>query len=184
MGILIDGNFETHDNEPRIGKFGVWPKIILTVIAVFLAIVVIVTVIRFDSKRFDAAKVAISDEFVKDFFLAGHERGEDACDSINLENSYDSCVAYYNDVFYQEYKDIDFEYTIKIYYGVHQSRASIYLKNTSSSENNFNYSEIQFNIVYIKNQDRYYEVDSETGEQVLKNEGFEDVVLFQTIKFI
>ncbi len=184
MAMIIDGNSNSVDKRSKFRNLGAIPRILIASFLTFIAIFILVSYMVKVDRLYDSTKKEPSVAFVEDFFLAGYENGSDACRSLNLTSSYNSCVVYYDNEFHPTYNNVDFDYSIEILYGMWQRRASVTLKNTTSTNNNFNYTEIQFQLVQVYNQDRYYEYDSSENQLIMKDNTSSFEVLFSTINLI
>ncbi len=184
MAITIDGNAESHDSGSFLRNLGVIPRVILALVAIF--IIVLATVLMWIStynKQVDPGLEATRD-FVDTFFLGGYTTGEEACNTINLTNSYNACVEYYDNEFYPTYNEVNFDYTVEFGYGIYQVRPYVYITNATSTKGNFNYTEIYFQLVHVYDQNREYVYDSSNDWYQLKGDKQLYEVLFQTIEFI
>ncbi len=184
MAIVIDGNSNSATKKSIFRNMGAIPRILIALFLILVAILIFVFVVERSDRLYEKPFKQPATAFVDNFFLSGYENGEEACSSLNLTSSYESCVDYYDNEYYPNYKDVEFDYTINILYGRTQKIASIKMKNLSSSTDNFIYTEIQFQIVHVYNNDRYYEYDDSFGNYVIIDNTSSYEVLFSTIKFI
>ncbi len=183
MAITIDGNADTSESSSSSRNFGAAPRIAIALLAIFIAIFIVIWMWKGIYEDRDDEVEEVTRDFVDTFFLAGHQSGEDACSTIKITSSYNSCVTYYDEEFYPTYKEVSFEYTVEIGYGEIQVRPYISIKNPTSTEGNFNFTEIYFQLVHVYNQDRTYVYDSSTEFYKLDDNSYGYQVLFQTIKF-
>ncbi len=191
MGITIDGsaNYGSSVNTSTQTKkklpdnlHPVWTPLFLVGFLFFIGVFVYLIFFADDGSKTRQSH-SIND-FVEDFFLSETSYGSTACRSIDLTSSYDSCVAYYNDEFTNEYSGVSFEYTYEVISdkkGVLE--VEVTLSNQTSDGGNFNYSKINFSLVKVENQDRYIGYNSYNGIIVKSAWHTDYEVLFQTLEF-
>lgn len=184
MSLVIDGNFNDSEKKSKIKNLGPVPRVSIALLVVIIAFSLTGLYFSRYHELSDQPEKDVVTDFIENFFLGGHENGSDACSSIDLSSSYDSCVIYYDEIYYPEYKDVRFEYTIDIVNSLEQHSANVFISNPTSASNNFTYTEIRFNLVYAFNQDRYYEYNESSGQHILKNYSPSYEILFQTMELI
>lgn len=167
MSLTIDGSTSSNSNSRRSGsnfltniktiftKRPIWVPIFILIVLLMIGTAFYVVIHDENSSRYKVN--ALVENFIDDFFLYSEGNAEIACQTIVLENSYDSCIAYYNDIYSKEFNDVYFQYEYEILNSKSDVvNVSVNITNVSSEGDNFNYSTIEFSLVKVLNQDRYY----------------------------